>query len=80
MESSVKRKNLFLAIISLLIKVIKVKEKKVIIFTASKTVGKARDLLIIFILLLKRKKIYVCIHNNPFFTKGILSNILFFSK
>jgi len=69
-------RNTVLSIVFLLSSLFKIKEEKIIVFTASKFIGKFRDIIIIVILLMKKKDIYVCIHNNPFFTNGILSKVL----
>lgn len=77
-SSILSRKNIIYSLINLFYNVLTVKEKKIIIFTASKLLGKARDTLIILILLIKKKDVFVYIHNNPFYDKSFLGRILFF--
>ncbi len=77
-SSILSRKNIFFSSINLLYNVLTVREKKIIIFTASKFLGKARDTFIILILLIKKKDIIVYIHNNPFYDKSFFGRILFF--
>jgi len=77
-SSILTQKNLFYSLINLFYSVLMIEEKKVMIFTASRLLGKVRDTLIIFILLIKKRDIFVCIHNNPFYDKSFFGRILFF--
>tara|TARA_B100001115_G_C15663167_1_gene319976 strand:+ start:308 stop:652 length:345 start_codon:yes stop_codon:yes gene_type:complete len=77
-SSILSRKNIFYSLINLFYNVLTIREKKIIIFTASKLLGKARDTFIILILLIKKKDIFVYIHNNPFYDKSFFGRILFF--
>jgi len=77
-SSILTQKNPLFALINLFSSVLMLKEKKVIIFTASRLLGKIRDTFIIFLLLLRKRNVFVYIHNNPFYNKSFLGKILFF--
>jgi hypothetical protein len=77
-SSILTQKNIFFALINLFSSILMLKEKKVIIFTASRLLGKIRDTLIIFLLLFRKRNVFVYIHNNPFYDESFFGRILFF--
>ena len=69
------RFSMFRKICMLFRSLLTVNSGKFVVFTASELPGKFRDLVIILILIIRKRDLYVCVHNNPFYSDDLLGSI-----